>query len=137
MTETGAPEATIVIACHDSRRPLRRAVASVLRSRRACALVVAHNLEAEVLRGVLGDLAGDPRVGVVELRDGIHSPAGPFNHGLALVGTPFGAVMGSDDVLEDGAVDAWLELARRYRAQVRGCRGFGWRGRRWWCWCGW
>ena len=118
VTETGAPEATIVIACHDSRRPLRRAVASVLRSRGACALVVAHNLEAEVLRGVLGDLAGDPRVGVVELRDGIHSPAGPFNHGLALVGTPFGAVMGSDDVLEDGAVDAWLELARRYRAQV-------------------
>ena len=55
---------------------------------------------------------------MVELRDGIHSPAGPFNHGLALVETPFGAVMGSDDVLEDGAVDAWLELARRYRAQV-------------------
>lgn len=36
------PSATVVIACHDPKRPLRRAVTSVLQSRAAKVLVVAH-----------------------------------------------------------------------------------------------
>ncbi|NMW65279.1 glycosyl transferase [Mobiluncus mulieris] len=125
------PSVTVVIACHDPKRPLRRAVASVLQSRAAKVLVVAHNLEAVQLAAVLdkdvsgsgrgagaGRLSTHPRVEILELCDGLHSPAGPFNYGLSRVQTRFAAIMGSDDFLDPGAVDVWVALAKRYHADM-------------------
>ncbi|RXR26726.1 glycosyltransferase [Oerskovia turbata] len=124
MPETLAPHVTpqvdVVIAVHDERRPIERAVASVLQGavRRVRVTVVAHGLGVEAVRSRLGGLADDERVRVVPFVDGVRSPAGPFNHGLDLATAPFTSVMGSDDVLEPGAVDAWLALAERESADV-------------------
>lgn len=109
-------DSTVVIACHDPARPLKRAVASVLRCKAALPLVVAHNLNSAVLRKELGKLAKHCRI--IECRDGIHSPAGPFNAGLAAAETEFVAIQGSDDVLEAGAVEAWERLATRFSADM-------------------
>lgn len=109
-----APLIDVVIACHDPSRPIERAVSSVLADDAARSLarvtVVAHGLEADVLRERLDGVAGNWRV--VEFADGIRSAAGPFNHGLALADAEYSAVMGSDDFLEPGAVSAWAAAVR-------------------------
>ncbi|MFD6054802.1 glycosyltransferase [Agromyces sp. NPDC060279] len=112
-------EVDLVIAVHDPRRDIRRAVGSVLSSRRAVrAVVVCHNTPAEGIAERLGDLADDPRVRLEQLDDGIPSPAGPFNRGLDEVRAPYFGIMGSDDELAPGAIDRWLELAERTGADV-------------------
>lgn len=109
----------VVIACHSAQRPLGRAVASVLEGNGELArpVVVAHGIAANSLREVLrpGHAA---RVEFVEHRDGIPSPAGPFNAGLDHASAPWVSIMGSDDMLEPGAVSAWLGIQRRTRAQA-------------------
>lgn len=116
----------VVIACHDARRPLGRAVRSVLQDsdvRDAVRVtVVAHGLDPELLRAQLGGIDGDVRV--LAFADGVRSAAGPFNHGLDAVDAEYCAVMGSDDFLEPGTMNAWIGHARRHRpdaaiAQVR------------------
>lgn len=120
------PFVEIVIACHDARRPLRRAVASVLQDDEARAqvrvTVVAHGLDPAVLAAQLEDVAGDVRV--VGFADGIRSAAGPFNHGLAMVEGDYCGVMGSDDFLEPGVMRSWIAHVQRERpdaaiAQIR------------------
>jgi hypothetical protein len=110
----------VVIAIHDPARAIDRAVRSVLDGIRAevRVTVVAHNTAAGPIRDRLHELAGDPRLRFHELQDGIRSPSGPFNAGLDLADAAYTAVMGSDDELEPGAVDSWLALARRERADV-------------------
>ncbi|WP_169581679.1 glycosyltransferase family A protein [Microbacterium thalassium] len=115
-----AARVDLVIPIHDTARPIRRAVASVLEGTIAPVrvTVVAHNVsQAEIARG-LGAYATHPQVRLRELHDGIRSPAGPFNLGLDAATAPFTSVMGSDDTLERGAVDAWLRVADRERASV-------------------
>lgn len=109
-------DATVVIACHDPNRPIRRAVASALRSSGVNVLVIAHNTDPEGMRAALGPLTS--RVRVEPFADGIPSPAGPFNHGLAIADTRFVSIMGSDDALETGAVDSWRVLAKRWDADM-------------------
>lgn len=109
-------DATVVIACHDPNRPIRRAVTSVLRSSGVNVLVVAHNTEPKGMRAALGSL--DSQVRVEPFTDGIPSPTGPFNHGLVIADTRFVSIMGSDDVLETGAVDYWRVLAKRWDADM-------------------
>jgi post-segregation antitoxin (ccd killing protein) len=107
----GEPEAEIVIAVHTADRPVRRAVDSVLAAApgRVGATVVCHNMDPNL---VCGQLAGLPEtVRVLELADGILSPAGPFNHGLDQARARFVGIMGSDDTLEPGSVSAWLDAA--------------------------
>ncbi|HXF01694.1 MAG TPA: glycosyltransferase [Arthrobacter sp.] len=105
------PEAEIVIAVHTADRPVRRAVESVLASApgRVGATVVCHNMVPGPVRE---QLAGLPEtVRLLELADGIPSPAGPFNYGLDQARAGFVGIMGSDDTLEPGAVSAWLDAA--------------------------
>ncbi|MCG2622709.1 glycosyltransferase family 2 protein [Arthrobacter sp. I2-34] len=120
MAEAGAALAEpveVVIAVHSPERPVRRAVASVLAAGTpgtVRATVVCHNMDSQPVRAALAGLPGDlpeDTVRVLELRDGIPSPAGPFNHGLQHAQAPWVAIMGSDDELEPGALDAWRSAA--------------------------
>ncbi|KAA9152725.1 glycosyltransferase family 2 protein [Microbacterium lushaniae] len=120
------PLVDIVIACHDLRRPIERAVASVLQDAevrdRVRVTVVAHGLEPELLAARLRGIAGAVRV--VGFSDGVRSAAGPFNHGLSLVESPYSGVMGSDDYLEPGTMRRWVAHVERERpdaaiAQIR------------------
>lgn len=124
-TDLGCPQAPdgalvdVVIACHSPRRPLGRAVASVLEGNApaACVTVVSHNLDAAELAAVIGPAHRD-RVRYLELHDGIPSPSGPFNAGIAQARTPWVSIMGSDDQLCPGAVESWLALARATGAEL-------------------
>lgn len=104
----------VVIAVHSAARPIKRAVSSVLKDTRAAvrAIVVAHNIDAGEIRTQLGAFATHPHVHLLALRDGIHSPAGPMNHGLDAATAPYVALLGSDDEFSPGAIDAWLAAAR-------------------------
>lgn len=123
---TGRPSAgrpvDIVIAVHDERRPLARAVASVLHDGVARPLVVCHEIDPEStasrLRDELGASGADVRV--VGWSDGVRSPAGPFNHGLGLATAGLVGVMGSDDWVEPGALAAWVRRAEGGAAVVLG-----------------
>ena len=115
-----APLVDLVIAVHDARRPIARAVRSALAAGRGLAgdglrvTVVCHNLGADAVAERLGpELAGDAAVRLLELADGIRSPAGPFNFGLDAADARFVSIMGSDDELEPGALAAWAHFADR------------------------
>ncbi|NYD66696.1 glycosyltransferase [Agromyces atrinae] len=105
----------VVVAAHDPRRRVDRAVASVLAARdaRVRVTVVAHGRDPEEFAEQFARFAGDGRLRVVPFADGIPSPAGPFMHGLAIAEAPFVSIMGSDDLLADGAVDAWVSHVQR------------------------
>lgn len=106
------PLVDVTIAVHSRTRPIARAVASVLDHTTAPVRVnvVAHNIDAEIIRENLGAYADDPRLRLLHLADGIASPAGPMNHGLAASTAPFVALLGSDDEFAPGAIDSWLAL---------------------------
>jgi hypothetical protein len=108
----------VTIPVHSATRPIARAVASVVDHTRAevRVTVVAHNIDPAVIRANLGTYADHPRVRLLELQDGIPSPAGPMNHGFAEADAPFVSVMGSDDELSPGAIDSWLALQSRTSA---------------------
>lgn len=114
------PFVDLVIACHDPSRPLERAVRSVLAGetarRQVRVTVVAHGQPAGVFTEVLDGVPGEWRV--VEYSDGLSSPAGPFNDGLARAEAPYCAVMGSDDFLEPGAMDEWIRRAEHSDADM-------------------
>jgi hypothetical protein len=55
---------------------------------------------------------------VVEFADGIASATGPFNYGLDLATGEYVGVMGSDDFLEPGAMDAWTSEVLRNHPDV-------------------
>lgn len=114
------PVVEITVAVHTSTRPIARAVGSILDSTAAAVgvIVVAHNIDEAVIRENLGKYADDGRVRLLHLADGIPSPAGPMNHGLAASTAPWVGVMGSDDEFEPGAIDSWLALADQGRARM-------------------
>lgn len=119
MTRTGEPSVDVVIAVHNDRRPVERAVFSVLRNRTSVRVnVVAHNVDGEAIRARLGVLAEDKRVRILPLQDGVRSPANAFNHGLEHVTGEFVTIVGSDDELEPAALDAWTALADRTGADA-------------------
>ncbi|MBT2485397.1 MULTISPECIES: glycosyltransferase [unclassified Microbacterium] len=112
-------EAEIIIGVHSATRPVERAVASLLRNTREVRVtVIAHNLAPEAILTRLGDLAKDSRVRVLPLADGVRSPANAFNFGLDNAVAGYVGLLGSDDELADGALDAWLTLAERHDADV-------------------
>ena len=98
-----------VIAVHDPRRPVLRALDSVLASGRddVRVTVVCHGITPEDVPGLREREC--ELVRLVSFSDGIPSPAGPFNHGLDLATAEFVGVMGSDDWLAPGALDAWIK----------------------------
>lgn len=119
MVRRTEPAVDVVIAVHNDRRPVERAVASVLRNSTSVRVtVVAHNVDAELIRSRLGEQRSDERVRIMPLQDGVRSPANAFNYGLDHATGEFVAIVGSDDELEAGALDAWTALATRTRADA-------------------
>lgn len=114
------PAVDMTIAVHSETRPVARAAASVLDHTAAPVRVnvVAHNIDPDIIRRNLGDYADHPSLRLLELRDGIRSPAGPMNHGFASSTAPFISVMGSDDELAPGAIDSWLAMQRATGAEA-------------------
>lgn len=109
----------VIVAAHDPRRNIARAVSSALTSRCVWRVqVVCHNITVDEIRSSVGEVAGDPRVEFVELHDGIPSPAGPFNAGLQRATGRYAMVLGSDDELTVGAIDAWRSTALSADADV-------------------
>lgn len=108
----------VIIAAHNPQRPVGRAAASIVRGNpEARCVVVAHNLgRAAIVEVLPEDIRAE--VNVIELQDGIPAPSGPFNHGIAQSTAEFVSIMGSDDLLDPGAVRSWLHLADRYRADA-------------------
>ncbi|WP_299304609.1 glycosyltransferase family 2 protein [uncultured Brachybacterium sp.] len=110
-----ARDVSVAIPVHTPVRPIERAVGSVVADG-ARAIVVCHNTEPGPIRERLAGLTGD--IELVELRDGIPSPAGPLNRGLDAVDTEFACVLGSDDFFEAGALTAWAGALREERGDV-------------------
>lgn len=112
MTTYSPPVVDLTIPVHTAARPIARAVASVVDHTQSDVrvTVVAHNVDPDAIRAALGAYAAHPRVRLLDLQDGIPSPAGPMNHGFAHSDARFLSVMGSDDELEPGALDSWLAL---------------------------
>ena len=109
----------IVVSVHNASRPVERAVASALRNSISLRVtVIVHNTAPEGIRERLGAILSDPRVRMLELQDGVRSPANAFNFGLEHASGDFLCLVGSDDELESGAVDAWASLAARESADV-------------------
>lgn len=79
--------------------------------------VVCHNTPIEPVRARIAPEHRD-LVRFVQLADGIHSPAGPFNEGIALAGAPWVSIMGSDDTLEPNALVRWVEAAEAAKVDV-------------------
>lgn len=114
------PEVDLIVAVHDPRRAVARAVGSVLigTTAQVRVTVVCHGLHTHEVAALLASDADDPRVRLVAFADGVASPAGPFNHGLDLATAPFTSVLGSDDHLEPGAIDSWLARAHADKADA-------------------
>ncbi|MGX1701272.1 glycosyltransferase [Microbacterium sp. NPDC055357] len=114
------PDVDHIIAVHDLRRPIARAVSSVLGGTRSAVrvTVVCHNVPAEDVSVALGRHADDERLRLLALADDIPSPSGPFNLGLEQSTARYTSIMGSDDELEPGAIDSWLACADRTSADV-------------------
>lgn len=114
------PSIDIIIPVHTPDRKIERAVGSVLAYTQAAVrvIVVIHNAVPGGVLDRLADWRDDPRLLVRELVDGLSSPAGPMNLGLERSDADFVAFMGSDDALEPGAIDAWLEVQRETGASV-------------------
>ncbi|MBK0421627.1 glycosyltransferase family 2 protein [Leucobacter sp. CSA2] len=126
--QTPSPLIEVIIPVHDARRPLQRAVRSVLGDcddRRIAVRVVAHNIDAETVEGMLGELAGDERLIVMPFEDGIASPSGPRNAGVRATTADYFTFVDSDDELAQGTAAAWLSEVDALRPDVHVGRLFG------------
>ncbi|WP_054680997.1 glycosyltransferase family 2 protein [Microbacterium sp. No. 7] len=110
-------EVDVIVPVHTTARPIARAVDSVLRGTRARVrvIVVCHEVDPAHIRRAVG---GDPRIELIPYGDGRRSPAGPLSRGLDAVDAGFFAKLDSDDTLQPGALDAWLEIARGQDAAI-------------------
>lgn len=114
------PLVDVTIAVHSASRPIARAAASILDHTAAPVRVnvVAHNIDPEIIRANLGEYASHPGLRLLSHADGIPSPAGPMNHGLAESTAPFVALLGSDDEFAPGAIDSWLRIQEETGAEA-------------------
>jgi len=96
-------DAQIVIAVHNTDRPVKRAASSVLRSPGVGVIVVAHGIDSASL-----DLPEDSRIRVIECQEGKGHPGIPFNRGVQSATARFVGIMGSDDEYEPNAVSAMV-----------------------------
>ena len=114
------PRVDVIVPVHTERRPIARAVASILdgSAEDIRVNVVCHNTPLAGIADALGSWSDDSRVRLLHLDDGIPSPAGPINVGYAAATAEFTALLDSDDEYERGAIDAWLAVQRRDDADV-------------------
>ncbi|MGO4453172.1 glycosyltransferase family 2 protein [Arthrobacter sp. RAF14] len=113
------PRLEVIIPVHSEHRPLGRAMASVLGESPQTDVhvtVVCHNITADRIAGTLEQLPPAGRVSFLEFRDGINSPAGPKNFGIAASDSEYLTVLDSDDHLDPGALDVWTDSAVENRA---------------------
>lgn len=115
-----SPAVDLVIAVHSSSRPIGRAVESAALAGLPLNVdgglrinVVCHNIDPALIKERIGQPSRES-VRFLECRDGIPSPAGPFNAGLEAATAQYVSIMGSDDTLEPGSLGQWLEIARRH-----------------------
>lgn len=117
-----SPEVDVVIAVHDARRQTERAVRSVLDGSEGVDVrvtVVCHDLPAAHVASTLSSTTlADPRQRLLEHRDGVPSPTGPFTAGLDAATARWASIMGSDDRLAPGALRHWLDVAAETGAEV-------------------
>ncbi|WP_160318922.1 glycosyltransferase family A protein [Arthrobacter sp. ERGS1:01] len=114
------PLIDVVIAVHTTARPLARAIESCGLDGRPGVVrvtVVCHNVGSADIQESLG-MAPSPGLRFIEHFDGLNSPAGPKNAGLAAVEAPFTAVLDSDDYFEPGALSHWLDVLETSGADV-------------------
>ncbi|MCU6480081.1 glycosyltransferase family A protein [Arthrobacter sp. A2-55] len=118
--ESIQPAVDLIIAVHSVSRPIDRAIQSVAQAGLGLNAaggvrinVVCHNIDESQIRAQIREPLRD-QVRYLSCRDGIPSPAGPFNAGLDAASAPYVSVMGSDDMLEPGALRQWLEIALRH-----------------------
>ncbi len=100
----------VVIPVHTGKRPLARAVASCFDGNdpsRIRVTVVCHNVGQSPIENLLGGTLHADRIRYLELNDGINSPSGPKNLGLAAAEADYVTVLDSDDYFEPGALDSW------------------------------
>lgn len=105
----------IVVATHQAERPVERAVAQVLTCPQAAAIVVAHNLDQDVVKQRLRGLDSS-RITLISCLHGAGHPGVPFNVGIAAASAPWVGIMGSDDWFEEGALAAYLSRAHSDKA---------------------
>lgn len=105
----------MIIAVHDLRRNIKRAIGSVLADEDPTirAFIVAHNLARTEVESAIAELADryPGRIRVEELLDGVRSPSGPFTFGIAASDADYVGIMGSDDELDPAAIRQWRERA--------------------------
>jgi hypothetical protein len=118
------PRVDVIIPVHTPDRQIDRAVLSLVGSGLdtgpggECRItIVCHNTEVAPIRSKVQS-ASSADVRYLPYDDGIKSPAGPFNHGLAKSTAPWVMIMGSDDTLEPDALRRWLDRAEDTRADV-------------------
>ena len=110
-----SPVVDVIIAMHDLGRPVARTLASALatewdRSGAVRVTVACHELDAADVAALLPDDAA-PFTRLLEVRDGLGSPSGPYNAGMDAATAELVTIIGSDDYFEPGAVHAWHSLA--------------------------
>lgn len=112
------PDVDVIIAAHDPRRNVARAVRSIVRDNpEARAVVVCHNVEPEEIARTLPDDLAAAAI-FLPLADGMRSPSGPFMHGITESTATYVSIMGSDDCLAPGAVLAWRSMIEQWRADA-------------------
>lgn len=89
----------IVIPVHDETRPIRRAVESVLADPQCGVIVIAHNIDPQIL-----DIPESDRLRVIPLEGAKGMPGATFDAGIAAAEAEWVGIMGSDDWYEPGAL---------------------------------
>jgi len=113
------PTVDVVIAVHDQSRPLIRAIDSILADRvdGVRVIVVCHGRPIADFGDAMAAFADAP-VRWLEFADGVHSPTGPFMHGLRVATADYVTIMGSDDFLQPGTVATALARLRADHADA-------------------
>lgn len=110
-----SPRIDVIIAVHDLSRPVARTLASALatdwdRSGAVRVTVACHELDADDVAALLPEDAA-PFTRLLEVRDGLGSPSGPYNAGMDVATAELVTIIGSDDYYEPGALQAWSDRA--------------------------
>jgi hypothetical protein len=109
----------VLVPVHSPQRPIARLASTVLRTSTPIRLVVvAHDVDGGLIEAALGEHSTDPRVLVLPFSDGVRSPAGPLQHALQRLESPFFMKIDSDDYLSHGAIESWLATQRRFGADI-------------------
>lgn len=107
------PAVEVVVRVHNTSRPVRRAVASVLDYPQAGAVVVAHGVAPEKL-----DLPWSSRVRVVHEQGGLGLPGFASNAGFRACRAEYVGLLDSDDFYEPGALSTMHRRAMEDGADV-------------------